>query len=106
MKATLATFLLPKWAKFIKLTAIWKLYHEFHARMPIFTQQSPLNAALHETVAPTPWHVHLWPVDSECPVPPTEHINPTEDLHADDLDFIAKKRLADNVSFVVLTEYT
>jgi hypothetical protein len=44
-----------------------------------------------------------------CPLPPIDNVIPIEDRHVpkpDDLDFIAKKQLANNTSLVVLTYYT
>jgi hypothetical protein len=61
-----AVFVLPKWAKFAQLTKHWKLYQEFTARTQLFTRLSLENQALHEVVAPAPWHVQLWLVDADC----------------------------------------
>jgi hypothetical protein len=64
--------------------------------MQLLTRLSIANATLQETVAPTPWSVQLWVVDSECPLPPTSDVTPTEGLlvpSKDYLNFIAKKRL-------------
>jgi hypothetical protein len=61
----MVAFVLPKWAKFNKLTQQWKLYQEFPARTQLFTRQSLENLAQHEVVAPAPWHVRLWLVDAD-----------------------------------------
>jgi hypothetical protein len=61
-------------------------------------------------VAPAPWHVHIWLVDSECPLPPTENAAPTKDAHVSatgDLEFISEqKRLVGSAYFDVPTDYT
>jgi hypothetical protein len=60
-------------------------------------------------MAPAPWLVKLWMVNSECPLPPTPDVAPTGDLHVptkDDMGFIANKSLAQNVSLAILSDYT
>jgi hypothetical protein len=77
---------------------------DFFALMQLFTRHSSLNATLQDTFALAPWPSQLWLVDSECPLPPTEDVTPTEDLlipAEDDLDFIAKIRVADFVSLAI-----
>jgi hypothetical protein len=62
----MAVFVLPKWAKFTRVTKNRKLYQEFPARTQLFTRQSLENPAQQEVVAPAPWHVQLWLVDADC----------------------------------------
>jgi hypothetical protein len=62
----MAVFVLPKWAKFNKLTRYWKLYQEFPARTQLFTRHSLENHVHQEVVALAPWHVQLWLVDADC----------------------------------------
>jgi hypothetical protein len=62
----MAVFVLPKSAKFAKLTKHWKLYQEFPARTQLFTRQSLENPTQQEVVAPAPWHVQLWLIDADC----------------------------------------
>jgi hypothetical protein len=64
--STMAVFVLPKWAKFNKLTQHWKLYQEFPARTHLFTRRSLENPAQQEVVALAPWRVQLWLVDADC----------------------------------------
>jgi hypothetical protein len=61
----MVVFVLPKWAKFNKLTEPWKLYQEFSARTQLFTRQSLENPSQHEVVALAPWYVQLWLVDAD-----------------------------------------
>jgi hypothetical protein len=77
----MVVFVLPKWAKFTQLTKHRKLYQEFPARTQLFTRQSVENLAQQEVVAPPPWHVQLWLVDTDCvfydQTPPTVSDQPT-----------------------------
>jgi hypothetical protein len=72
----MAVFVLPKWAKFNRLTKHWKLSHEFPTRTRLFTRQSLENPAQEEVVAQAPWPIQLWLVDADCafydPASPTE----------------------------------
>jgi hypothetical protein len=109
VKSTLAIFVLPKKANFSKLTEKWKMYQEFPPRMKLFTLRSTTIAIVQEMVAPSPWHVQLWLLDSECPLPTTPHATSTKELRVlsnDDSDIIAKKRLAQSRSLVVLSDHT
>jgi hypothetical protein len=62
----MAVFVLPKWAKFTRVTKHWKFYQEFPTRTQLFTRQSLENPARQNVVAPGPWPVQLWLVDADC----------------------------------------
>jgi hypothetical protein len=54
IKYILTIYVLRKWAKFNKLAANWKIYHEFLTRIQCFTRQLSSNATPQETVALAP----------------------------------------------------
>jgi hypothetical protein len=76
----MSVIVLPKWAKFNKVTRQWKLYQEFLPRTQLLTRQSLDDPTQEKVIALAPWDVQLWLVGDDCTFCDHVATNPTDDL--------------------------